>query len=1572
MSFDVSNLVPVDANENGNTAIKDYKVDNLVPVDVSKQKQTAFQRFQEFRESEKETIAMSQQAAGGLEKGRGNVAEDQFNHEFPPTDFLHAAVNVAGDTIYSTFAPALGLAPEARDKANQEMAELERDHPIAAIVGGTAPFIATAPLFPGSLAGMTAQFATISGLSELGRQRAEESLTKPVLDKAFDVARETSKGALMGPIWHYSAGLNFIGRPFASALARAGVRAAGTTTLDKFYGDNLTQAFKDGGIMAALSLMFETTSLGKTALGRGLANRTNDLWARTSVLKGLPSMKMDPDLQIMQDYPVVQEGLKPTGINMGMNKVYVKEISDLLSASDSPGYVVKNDDGSSIRLGTGWPTFLANRGYDRQELNNIFDKFLKDQELTDKQKATLNQVLEDAKPFTEGLNTFQKQVLTMVSGLAHDVPGADKPQIQAAAIRMLDGDGEFSDASQVIEGASHEHALNKIDQSKDTFEEGKDFQAGFIDSQGKFISRQQSMEEPYNLPNGSSSDVPGLNEQAWVEHPEPPKPTNAQTLSLIPEGEEGKMDVSMIPGVPEVAENLKRAYEEMVKTFVPPDVSDPATFTAMTMREWLGVNARNRDRFMNSMHAAYKIFDKASKESIIDTYTRAERGEAQDSPELRTIYDTLQNVLLDKAQEVQRETGRLQDLIENYLPHIWENPRTAKEKLNEAYNATLGRIFGKRPLGGKKSFLKMRKINDFETGVKLGLTPVSWNPVELTLMKLTEMDRFLMEHRVRNALRARDFEYFLPVGEKRREGTEDWIKVNDPASDVYKSPMIPIKEAFDQKVMDKLNAMAKSLDIEHLRKVNIGGKRWGYAARSGEKVVTKFAGDPGIVLSHELGHAIDFKYGLQEMMFGGKRPLADFIMKRMIAKAEREGRTEDVKRMTDQMERNKEMRDLADATEGKRSYVRKGVEKMAIMMESLINAPDVFKEVAPKTYKMFTDFLASKPELKGFLDIKPSTVLGEGSAEVYAGGNVIAGQWLTHPDAARILNNYLTPGLRGKYFYDIWRSAGNSLVQARLSLSAFHGQFVSNDANISHFALGLQKLANGDLKGFQNVGLSMAPGLPIINPGAIQTFMEGRKMMEAWNGKDNGATTNLMAEFYARGGGRAKMDRFYAIEADKAIAKALKEGKLLTGALYTPFWLLQQANRPLLEYYVPIMKMGVFSNMLKYEIERNPNITNAELLVKANKAVDAVDDRMGQLVYDNLFISRTLKDLGMASVQSLGWNIGDVRLFGGGAVDALKGLNELRQGKAKASDMSYRVAYVLAMPMVIGWYGAIYQYLHTGKYPGQGIEDQGFGGVLKDLYFPRNGGFDPNGQESRSSLASYVKDIYHFAVDPVRTVIDKLNPLGSSVLNQFQNRNFYGVQIVDPNDPPMKQFLDRVSDAVSENFPYSIQNAQRNPNRSFENKAENFFGFNIAPYDLNMTRAEREAHKMAAQEIPIAPRTKEAAQQSQNVAQLRSQYLQLKDKDQLAASDLLEDAVTDRKITDRQKKQIEREAKENNLQRLTRNLRYDQVYYLLRFANDQEKDELLDILAKKETNLKKRKSWTEEDEKLLEEQTAAR
>jgi hypothetical protein len=81
--------------------------------------------------------------------------------------------------------------------------------------------------------------------------------------------------------------------------------------------------------------------------------------------------------------------------------------------------------------------------------------------------------------------------------------------------------------------------------------------------------------------------------------------------------------------------------------------------------------------------------------------------------------------------------------------------------------------------------------------------------------------------------------------------------------------------------------------------------------------------------------------------------------------------------------------------------------------------------------------------------------------DVTVNGIRIMGEYWAPEPVARVVNNHLSPGLRGNAIFDAYRGLGNTLNQAQLGLSAFHLGFTSMDATVSRAALGLEHLASG-------------------------------------------------------------------------------------------------------------------------------------------------------------------------------------------------------------------------------------------------------------------------------------------------------------------------------------------------------------------------------------------------------------------------------------------------------------------------------------------------------------------------------
>jgi hypothetical protein len=124
--------------------------------------------------------------------------------------------------------------------------------------------------------------------------------------------------------------------------------------------------------------------------------------------------------------------------------------------------------------------------------------------------------------------------------------------------------------------------------------------------------------------------------------------------------------------------------------------------------------------------------------------------------------------------------------------------------------------------------------------------------------------------------------------------------------------------------------------------------------------------------------------------------------------------------------------------------------------------------------------------------------------------------------------------------------------------------------------------------------------------------------------------------------------------------------------------------------------------------------TPQQIREAVQRAWDSVDNRMGQLVYDNLFWNRDGQRRWQWHRCDLSAGISEA--FAKWAEELkdtitlpLRVRRALKEGKAVEPIVTHRMAYVAALPIVTAIVGAMTQYLFTGKGPTE----------LKDYFFPR-------------------------------------------------------------------------------------------------------------------------------------------------------------------------------------------------------------------------------------------------------------
>ncbi len=902
-------------------------------------------------------------------------------------------------------------------------------------------------------------------------------------------------------------------------------------------------------------------------------------------------------------------------------------------------------------------------------------------------------------------------------------------------------------------------------------------------------------------------------------------------------GKDSFIGGDVLPLAKEGAKAVHEAARQLQSVFAPQTRGEQAKLMQGIAREHGATLAQRSDRALEKLKDARKAFEGNKTEQNYDFIDKMENGEKQDNPQLTDAARRIREMLDGRRREVQAlGKGKLEHFIQDYFPHIWEDPEAAAK--------TFAQILGKRPLEGSKNFLKKRSIDTFSEGIKAGLKPISDNPVDLVLLKLREMDRYILGQKMLAEMKGKGLAKFVPAMERAPEG---FTKIDDRIAQVYGPPTVKVEEHVDKAQYDALQQVMDNLGIKHERTTESlgrskGGKILGLATEGDKTVQTKFATGLG-VLAHEVGHQLDYKYHLTDKLLT------------TIGEAEGAGIHSPTRppgrfkvRPQSEFDALSKLRFTnVEKTPSKafRDYNGSTREQMAQVLEAYIHAPDRMREVAPRVFQAFSDFLHSRPELAPLLDARSSLSSTELQNQVAHGGLLKMGEYYAPDAAAGVINNYLSPGLRQKSgLFRAYLGAANVMNQAQLGLSAFHVGFTSMDAMTSKLALGIEQAVEGKpIEALKS--LAATPIAPITN------IIKGSQLLREWvKPGSEGEDIAKMVNGLRAAGGRAKQDNFYRTNMADKMIKAFKRGNIIGGALRLPAGVLDLVAKPVMEYIVPRQKLGVFADLAQKEMAKlGPDATHDDVRRVLGQAWDSVDNRMGQVVYDNLFWNKAVKDISMASVRSLGWNLGTFRELGGGAIDFAKAGAQALQ--FKKPEFTHRMAYTLAMPALTGLIGGVLHYAMTGKRPDE----------LKDYFFPKTGETDANGHDVRLSLPSYMKDVYAYAHDPKSTLAHKLHPAIATTIEMLQNKDFYGTKIVNEDDPLMKRIMDRVKYVGGQFIPFGVQGYQKldEEGAPLSKKVLPFIGITQAPGSVSMTKAEQVAQDLMRERMPVGSRTQAEA-----------------------------------------------------------------------------------------------------------------
>lgn len=526
---------------------------------------------------------------------------------------------------------------------------------------------------------------------------------------------------------------------------------------------------------------------------------------------------------------------------------------------------------------------------------------------------------------------------------------------------------------------------------------------------------------------------------------------------------------------------------------------------------------------------------------------------------------------------------------------------------------------------------------------------------------------------------------------------------------------------------------------------------------------------------------------------------------------------------------------------------------------------DYYKQAGLLKFVKFGD---KPPEGWKTIDDKMSKVFAPHEVTTKTGKAITlitqTGNYYMPEQVADLLNNYLSTGLTKYPIYNAMRKLGNLQNQVQLGLSAYHAFFTSVDAVTSKASLELQKVFEKGLTPTERLqALSRFAVSPVTSPYILwKNLTRGNALLKDYYSAN--PQIPELVDALERAGGRVRMDSFYKNDAIGGFLKAIRSGNYVGSFFRIPGALIEGLAKPLMQEFVPRQKLGVFADMAQdilKQAERG-QWSEYKTTLRLQEAWDAVDYRMGQLVYDNLFWNKALKDAGMLSVRSLGWNIGDIGIAAGGAKDFGKLPYDLLKGKAR---MTPNMAYIIALPYIMGILGAITYYLYNHKAPKN----------LFDLYAIPTGKTKPDGTSERIWLPSYMKDFFAYQAQPLQTLQNKLHPEIATLLDMWNNKDYFGTEIRNPADPLVKQLGELFAYQAKQFVPFTITNLiqrEKADGTTWGTILQSFAGVSPVPAYLTRTPMQTKIYNLYDLRFGGGTKSQEAADVSNLKSQAKNAY----------------------------------------------------------------------------------------------------
>jgi hypothetical protein len=474
-------------------------------------------------------------------------------------------------------------------------------------------------------------------------------------------------------------------------------------------------------------------------------------------------------------------------------------------------------------------------------------------------------------------------------------------------------------------------------------------------------------------------------------------------------------------------------------------------------------------------------------------------------------------------------------------------------------------------------------------------------------------------------------------------------------------------------------------------------------------------------------------------------------------------------------------------------------------------------------------------------------------------------------------------GLKGEAFRG-YMELKNKIIPIKLAASAFHPMHVLHIDAAAALTRETKLLGAGQAGATSRIGrfiTQAATNLP-YTPGSLYRSLwdnprTGYPILRVFQGKRDFASLSEADKVAYAQLAETGMVPTRPKEETSSSMQRMKDSfhkrEFASAAFHFPFAMLASLTHPVYSLWIPSLKIASVLKDMKVWRELNPEHTVMQRQEAGRRAAKIVESRYGEMNYNSMFMDKTIKDIGVATNLSLGWNIGLLDQYVGGAIDLGRAAGERGSLKSKLAsgqlDRPIFASYYVGSALMLG---GLMHYYFTGKQPTQ----------LIDYTHPESGEKDQFGKPIRLNTMWYTREfegLYkHMQQQGVVEglsdfVINKGSGLVEMAKSSITGVDSLGQEIREPNDPAYKQLEQTLAYELADIESISLKAINLAPDaNAAKMRALAVTGFNPAGRYISETVMEGQISNAYNKYVRPKEKPFQAVQMSKDVKELRGMF----------------------------------------------------------------------------------------------------